>query len=428
MRTEILKSKIVNPSFDYKKSRAALLLLPAFCILFFGAALAPDTQFLIIKNASSFNRVNEVITIKGKLLNKENTHLFPLVKKGDKIFTTQEIDTDNDGLGDELLIEVSLAARSTDTLQISWVKKEALNQFKRLTNVQLSLRSDNDIPSAEINQTVRYRGFTQNIAKPFYQMEGPGIENDKVAFRSFFDYRNGKDIYGKIVDTPVLAKVGVGASWHQMQYWGKDILKVGNSLGAGALAVEENKRIYPLADADTTSFQVMYEGALQAAFKLDFKNWDVAGSKKNGSETISVTKGNFYYKNEIKLELSHLRNLVAGFANFGMGRAVYKKHNARFSSVSTYGKQADGTTTNLGLAIMFSANEYVENRTADTTSNIPNTSYVALKPSAKKAIYFFACWENTDRRYATHAGFEKYLEETANKLANPIQIKISNKK
>jgi hypothetical protein len=297
-----------------------------------------------------------------------------------------------------------------------------------MTNVQLSLRSDNSSPSAEINEATRFRGFTQNIAKPYYQMEGPGIENDKVAFRAFFDYRNGKDVYGKIVDTTVLEKVGVGASWHQMQYWGKDILKVGNSLGAGALAVMEDNRIYPLADADTSTFQVLYEGPLQAAFKLDFKNWDVVHSKKNGSETISITKGNFFYRNDISVALTNTQYLLSGIANFGIAQVVYRKHNAYLSSVSTYGKQADGTSTNLGLAIMFRTDEYAENKTSDTTTAIPNTSYVALKPTEKKPICFFACWQQTDPRFATQTGFENYLQETADKLANPIQIKMINKK
>jgi len=63
----------------------------------------------------------------------------------------------------------------------------------------------------------RQRGFVQNIANPVYQMEGPGIENNKVAFRSFFDKRNGKDIYGKLITTPILDQVGLTESWHILQ-------------------------------------------------------------------------------------------------------------------------------------------------------------------------------------------------------------------
>jgi len=419
--------KISNAAavFQRLKISAILLCLLALVIAF---KTEPNQQFIIITNPLAVNRTNEVIAIKRIFFGNVPNHLFPVIKKNNTTYPTQTLDINNDGRWDELLIEVNLAAKSMDTLQVSWVKKNVLPLFKKRTNVQLSRRSDNAVASTEMNQAIRYRGFTQNIAKPFYQMEGPGIENDKVAFRSFFDYRNGKDIYGKIVDTPVLQKVGVGANWHQMQYWGKDILKVGNSLGAGALAVEENKQIVRLGDADTTTFDVLYEGALQASFVLNFNQWDVANGKQNGTETISISKGNFYYKNDITLSLSSLQYLVAGFANFGIDKVAYSVYNKKFSAVSTYGKQADGTDTNLGLAIMFATGDYVHHATTDSSSPVSNTSYVSLKSSVKKTIYFFACWEKTDQRFATGQGFTNYLQQTADLLANPIKIKILNKK
>jgi len=420
-----VKIKNAGLVFQRLKISAILLFLLALVIAF---KMEPTLQLIIISNPLAVDRTNEVITIKRKVFEKKANQLFPLVKKANTTYTTQTLDLNNDGRWDELLIEVNLAAKSTDTLQVSWVKKNELPLFKKRTNVQLSERSYNAIASTEMNQAIRFRGFIQNIAKPFYQMEGPGIENDKVAFRSFFDYRNGKDIYGKIVDTPVLEKVGVGASWHQMQYWGKDILRVGNSLGAGALAVKEGEKIYPLADADTSFFNVVFEGALKAAFKLDFKNWDAGNLKKNGSETVSVSKGTFYYQNNIDLVLSQPQNLISGFANFGKFEVIHKKHNARFSSIATYGKQADGTDSNLGLAIMFTTDEYVEHATTDSSSSISYTSYVSLKPSPKKTLYFFACWEKTDKRFATAHGFAEYLQQTADFLAKPIKIKIINKK
>ena len=411
--------------FQRLKISAILLFLLALVIAF---KMEPTQQFIIITNPLAVNRTNEVIVIKRNFFGNVPNHLFPVIKKNNTTYTTQTLDINNDGRWDELLIEVNLAAKSMDTLEVSWVNKNELPLFKKQSNVQLSKRSDDAIPSTEIIHAIRYRGFIQNIAKPFYQMEGPGIENDKVAFRSFFDYRNGKDIYGKIVDTPVLEKVGVGASWHQMQYWGKDILRVGNSLGAGALAIKEGEKIYPLADADTTFFNALFEGALKAAFKLDFKNWDAGNLKKNGSETVSVLKGTFYYQNNIDLVFSHRQNLVAGFANFGKFEVIYKKHNARFSSIATYGKQADGTDSNLGIAIMFTTDEYVQHATTDSSSSVSNTSYVSLKPSPKKILYFFACWEKTDKRFATAPGFAKYLKQTADLFASPIEIKIINKK
>lgn len=417
--------KSVITDFIFSKSILLILLLIILCNPLFASDEFNVHQSIILTNSASFNRVNEIISVPREALGNVNNNLFPVVTKNDKIFITQIVDKNGDGNWDELLIEVSVAANSKDTLQINWVVKADQIQQKQFTHVRLSLRSNSDTPSAEIYETKRYRGFTQNIAKPFYQMEGPGIENDKVAFRAFFDYRNGKDIYGKIVEEPVLDKVGVGASWHNLQPWGMDICKVGNSLGAGALAVAEHNQIYRLADADTTTFQSLYEGPLQAAFKLSFINWDVAKGKQNGSEIVSMTKGNYYYKNDIELSLNKNQHLVSGIANFGIDRVVYKKNNKSFSSVSTYGPQAEGTMTNLGLAILFPTGEYIANKTADTASTIPNTSYVELKAiNQKKFIYFIACWEKSDARFKTQQGFDDYLQNTAQILANPIKIKI----
>jgi hypothetical protein len=420
----MLLIKITNSQL--KKLYIFLMVTFSFTI-FLNEESYAQNQSVIIANPTAFTRNKEIISIKKTDLGNIKDSLYPSVKMQNQFLVTQTIDTNNDGFWDELLVEVSLSANAKGTLQINWLLKKEMS-FPKRTNVQLSLRSDTDVPSPEINDAKRNRGFVQNIANPFYQMEGPGFENDKVAFRAFFDSRNGKDIYGKIVEEPILEKVGVGASWHNLQSWGMDILKVGNSLGAGALAVKENNKIYRLGDADSTTFQVLYEGPLQAAFKLGFTNWDVANAKQNGSETLTITKGNFYYQNEVSLALNKFQNLVTGFANFIDAKVLYKKYNTHFSSISTYGKQADGSDSNLGMAIVFSTKNYLENKMADQTTSIPNTSYVALKPRNKTAIYFFAGWEKSDNRFTTQQGFENYVELAAKSLSNPIKIKtIKNK-
>lgn len=116
-----------------------------------------------------------------------------------------------------MLLEVALAASARDTLSLEWVRAAQQPAFDKLTNVRFSQKTKTTRPEQEITFLKRSRGFTQNIADPVYQMEGPGIENDKVAFRAFFDQRNGKDVYGKIRPAPVLEEVGVTGNWHTLQ-------------------------------------------------------------------------------------------------------------------------------------------------------------------------------------------------------------------
>lgn len=211
-----------------------------------------------------------------------------------------------------------------------------------------------------------------------------------------------------------------------MQPWGMDILHTGSSLGAGALAVRDRQGLHRLADADTTTYQALYEGPLKAAFALRFTKWDVAGALKNGLETISLEKGRYYYANHITVSLTDGQQLLSGLANFDALPVVYKNHNARFSSVSTYGGQAEGDKAKLGLAILFPARQYASHATTPATAAIPNTSYVALKPekSSTYTVFFFACWEKTDSRFASQAGFADYVQQVADQLANPITATV----
>lgn len=379
---------------------------------------------LILRNPLPSQRTDEVVSLKRTFF-KTTTSLYPVFKKSKKLLICQYVDGNKDEQWDEVLFQITLAPRTTDTVQVEWVEKSRLPKFEHFTGVRLSLRSTDGRPTPNIEKAVRARGFTQNIAAPYYQMEGPGIENDKVAFRAFFDNRNGKDIYGKVKAEPVLESVGVTGSWHQLQEWGMDILKVGSSLGAGALAVKEKEKLYRLADADSSFFELLYGGPLQAAFVLTFKGWDIGSVKGDGMEIITINKGEYFYRNKITIPLKSNQQLVSGLANFSGADAKLTKYNAAFSSISTYGAQADGTKTALGLAVLFSASQHQSHGTTAATDPIGNTSYVALKSlPAERTLFVFACWEKTDIRFITKEGFASYLQQIADKLANPIHITI----
>src|SRR5688500_11808476 len=71
----------------------------------------------------------------------------------------------------------------------------------------------------------------------FIRYEGPGWESDKVGYRFYLDQRNAVDVFGKIVSEPVLQKAGQDGfdSYHELQPWGMDVLKVAKSLGVGSI-------------------------------------------------------------------------------------------------------------------------------------------------------------------------------------------------
>lgn len=359
-------------------------------------------------------------------MGKHNNTTCPFITLKGQECICQAADSNKDGIWDSLFIEVTLAPYATDTLSLQWIAVPPGN-YPKTTNIRFSLRSADGQPQREITDTFRKRGFEQNISQPVYQMEGPGIENDKVAFRIFFDKRNGKDIYGKLTTTPVLDIVGLNGNWHHLQDWGMDILKTGRSMGAGAFAVKANGKIWPLADADSTVFTQLYEGPLAAAFRLDFYNRDAGGTLQQGSEVITMLKGNYFYTTTLYLPLSQEQKLLQGFAHFYSDSMRIVAHNKRYTSILTYGTQAEGDISPLGLAIMVPQQNFLSADTTLSTDQFPNSCYAELSTAHNISTRFFACWARTESRFENKAGFTGYLQEVADKLAHPIHVTMSKK-
>lgn len=96
--------------------------------------------------------------------------------------------------------------------------------------------------------------------------EGPAIESSKVAFRLYLDERAVLDVFGKKTTEPVLQNIGRGDDYHAMSDWGMDILKVGNSLGAGGLGVYEDGKMRMVGPAQDLSVKVAISSPGTAAF------------------------------------------------------------------------------------------------------------------------------------------------------------------
>lgn len=408
-------------------------ILPAlmlFCACGPAAWSAPAaSQVLRVSNDRSFARVNEVVRIPRRDLQGDNSTNVPVFEYAGKVLVSQLVSSDGGPQWDAALVQVSLPPNASESVSIRWVKPSDAPQFPVRAGVRMSLRSLDDKPTPEIRHEERERGFVQSTEKPKYQMQGPGIENDKFALRVFFDHLNGKDLYGKLADLPVLSQIGLGGSWHKLQPWGMDILKTANSIGAEGLAVQEGGTIYRLADADHSVYDALYNGPLQSAFRLRFTGWDIGTTRGPGEEYLSMTVGQYLMEEQLTVSLAKNQMLVTGLPSFYP--SLHLKHtiyNEKISSISTYGPQAEGTGTSLGLAIFFPTESFRELRTATSDDKqLPSSSYVVLDESQRKQhrLVFAACWEKTDKRFATEQGFEDYLAHEAEIMAHPIQFAVT---
>lgn len=390
-----------------------------------GGALSQTPGRVTLCNDQPFARSHEMIRLERSQLGGEKGKRPTFFSEGHTLPSQFLLDPTRQEWT-AVLLSVDLPAKSKRTYKVKWVTPVEIHEEPVRADVRLSLRSETGSPTANIPHETRQRGFVQNISKPKYQMEGPGIENDQFAMRVFFDQRNGKDLYGKLGEEPVLERVGLGGSWHKLQPWGMDILKTGDSISMEGLAVKQGSEVVRLADADVSMFDALYSGPLQAALQLKFQGWDVGTAKRDGAEIISMSVGDSLYQDAVTVPLSSGQELITGLPNFDKRILPrHTVHNGQISSISTYGPQAEGTGTALGLAIFFPTADFVQTQSTDADPVLPHSHLVTLHPHGGTEVFTVAvCWEKRDPQFATEAGFQSYLQRVADHLAHPIRVRV----
>ncbi|NJK87260.1 MAG: DUF4861 domain-containing protein [Bacteroidales bacterium] len=147
-------------------------------------------------------------------------------------------------------------------------------------------------------------------------MEGPVWENDKIAFRNYFDARNGMDIFGKRVSDMCMDSVGLHGSYHELDNWGMDILKVGNSLGAGSIGLLKNDSLYRLGLTENAIYELVSEGPIRSVFRLIFSGWETDQTVYSVVHEISIWGGANFYKSDVTISgLKGGENLITGIVN-----------------------------------------------------------------------------------------------------------------
>jgi pectinesterase len=261
--------------------------------------------------------------------------------------------------------------------------------------------------------------FTK-VRIPYYQTEGPAWENDKVGFRIYLDVRNGKDIFGKVTPALVMDTVGTYGDRYYHYFdprWGMDLLKVGKSLGAGSLALQ----VTTTAGRDTlirlgehvgqTQYELVKDGADEAVFRLHYKNWKVLNHTYNLTEEISIRPGQYYYESKVTVNgLKGDEKLVTGIVNL-KSKASYTVVSGNADVLYTHDLQSENND-HLGMAIRVDKKyKPVFGQTPNEGNGILNT-YTAtmdLKNNQPVVYQFYACWEQTDKRFADKTYFQNFL-------------------
>ena len=278
----------------------------------------------------------------------------------------------------------------------------------------------------------------------YYQAEGPVWENDKVAFRHYFDDRNGVDIFGKTTDSLVADRMGYdtkNASYHELQLWGMDILKVGGSLGAGALAITtQDGKLYKLGKTDKATYKQIASGPARAIFRLSYEGWQLPGGETIGLEQqISLWAGHYWYQSQVKLKnITTTKKLVTGITTVKLtdkDSLYFRVNNEEYVSIATHARQGEShhaAAKNdphdfLGMGILVPKNIYGSKASAPQKgegNDVTTTYYVTLEAAPDKEVvyYFFAGWGYGNKSFEDAETFLELIDDQADRLDTPIKI------
>jgi hypothetical protein len=407
------------------KSWESLILIPlAVCIT---TSCEQEDNYTI----SLQNNTGESLPNKGMVISRDRFDLnddeYVMINNEGENMPIQFDDLDQDGIWDEAAFIYNLSPNEKVNLNFTKVKKEELAKYPSRANIYLgySPERNNTFQSVTVNERPKDH---KALSTPYlYQYEGPAWESDLVAFRIYFDSRNGKDIFGKTKPQLFADSIGLGEDYHSLQDWGMDILKVGSSLGAGSLALLKNDSLYQLTGTRDQKFETISDGPVRGIMKLTYKGWDVAEKEYDLEEIISIWGGKRWYESQVRLSGETASDtLVTGIVD--LHDASRREINSDQWKIRYLHGEASENNDYLGMGILVPRENFAGFAEAPTEGEgILNTSLAYLVPSNQIYRYiFYVGWEGEDQQFKDQQYFEEQLIKEAELLNKEVEIKIKN--
>ena len=360
---------------------------------------------LTINNSKANRALNMPIVIKPESV-KSLPNNFTISSNGQDV-PYQIDDFDKDGKWDEIFLLADFKAHESKTL----VFKKAETKPSYPSRVAITFTEKKPPHNTSYN-ALRLKSSDTTKASDLFQMEGPAWENDIVGFRNYYDQRNAIDIFGKQVAVLSLAKAGIdGQNYHELDTWGMDILKVGSSLGAGAIAIKKGDNIYRIAEPEKSSFELVTNGPLRAIFNLNHQNFKIDTNNYQINHQISIYAGVSFYESTVTIKgLQGDEELVSGIVNLHSDHLEELTTDNQQLVFATHDKQAEKDTY-LGMAIILDKKDFVKALELPAEGADITNSYaivMKLKENIPVSFKFYAAWENQEKSFM----HKKYFLET----------------
>ncbi|MCK3684466.1 DUF4861 domain-containing protein [Maribellus sp. YY47] len=421
------------------KTKASVVLIAVVALF-----ACKQEHYVSFKNSIPEDRSDEVVILTREQVAEKveiKEGFLPIFRVGEETLPSQVDDMNGDGQWDEIAVLLSFKANEEKKAVLEMVPEAEYPSFEKRTNVRLGIHQ----------QDGSYKEFDHYTAIPYTepfkiiaQGESVSWENDKIAFRVYFDCRNVKDLFGKLKPGMIIDKIHTPEikDYHKLNDWGMDVLHCGSSLGSGGIALMKNDSLYRLGSTDNYEYQKITEGPVRSVFDLIYKGWHVDGENLEAVERISIYPGKYWFQSEVTVKgLPEGAEVVTGMVTSLLKREPFEFQADDFQCIGTHDVQSLNNDE-LGMAVLVPKAEAGKiGRTTDIdffklgyqtvvekgfSNIISETYYIAQKAENNQPArhYFAAVWGLDKEQWKTEEGFKAYLKEEAKSLSSPIEVQL----
>ncbi len=259
---------------------------------------------LSITNPTDELRLHENIVLSVAELRR----IAPDFKAGDAIVTTSEAatleedartlqtielpsqadDLDGDNKYDELAFQIDLKPKQTRIVTVAYGDTATIQR----------LRSD----------------YPRRTAAKFtMKFDGLGWESEVNAWRIYFDKRNAIDFYGKRRPGLYLEMFGAPEYvYHWESPLGRDIYRVGDAIGIGAIAALVDGKVVKVSDVAERKWRIISAGPVRVIVELTYKGWKVGGREVNLTSRMTQWAGEHGFEHHVTAEGADGLTFVTG--------------------------------------------------------------------------------------------------------------------
>lgn len=212
-----------------------------------------------------------------------------VVTDGNTEIPSQLDDLNGDTRADELAFVIDLPAKGSKTLTVSLSSQKSDKTYKP------GVYADMMINDKKRKKLVPVHSITiPGDANIYNQMHhhGPAFESELVAYRIYFDRRQTIDIYGKFNKGLEIEESQFYPTDEQLaRGFGDDVLRVGNSCGAGALKGWNGQEATHIEPASTLTESIIAYGPVRTITDIKVTGWQYQGSELNMTTRYTLYAG-----------------------------------------------------------------------------------------------------------------------------------------